>query len=87
VILRPPLSPEWRCALRHESSKSADQGSCNRSHQFRNERVSGVLQKPEAQGIKLDLGLRDVPQIGLEIALVTDPIGTRIELTEGFADK
>jgi catechol 2,3-dioxygenase-like lactoylglutathione lyase family enzyme len=43
--------------------------------------------KLEAQGVKLDLAYRDVPQIGLKIAFVTDPIGTRIELTEGLAEK
>jgi catechol 2,3-dioxygenase-like lactoylglutathione lyase family enzyme len=38
----------------------------------------------EAQGIKLDLGIIDAPQIGLKVAFITDPVGTRIELTEGL---
>ncbi len=41
----------------------------------------------EAQGIKLDVAFIDAPQIGLKVAFVTDPFGTRIELTEGFAGK
>lgn len=43
--------------------------------------------KLEAQGIKLDVPFIDAPQIGLKVAFVTDPFGTRIELTEGFAGK
>ncbi|MEJ2245901.1 MAG: VOC family protein [Acidobacteriota bacterium] len=41
--------------------------------------------KLEAQGTKLDMGIFEVP--GLKVTFVTDPVGTRIELTEGFAGK
>jgi catechol 2,3-dioxygenase-like lactoylglutathione lyase family enzyme len=41
----------------------------------------------EVQGIKLDMPFTDAPQIGLKVTFVTDPFGTRIELTEGFAGK
>lgn len=41
----------------------------------------------EAQGTKLDMNIIDAPQIGLKVTFVTDPVGTRIELTEGFAGK
>lgn len=43
--------------------------------------------KLEAQGTKLDMQIVEAPQIGLRVTFVTDPIGTRIELTEGFAGK
>jgi len=43
--------------------------------------------KLEAQGIKLDMPIVNAPSIGLKVTFVTDPIGTRIELTEGLADK
>ncbi len=43
--------------------------------------------KLEAQGIKLDMKIFEAPQIGLRVTFITDPIGTRIELTEGLADK
>ncbi len=43
--------------------------------------------KLEAQGIKLDMKIIEATQIGLRVTFVTDPIGTRIELTEGLADK
>lgn len=36
-------------------------------------------------GITFDIPFRDVPQIGLKIAFIIDPEGTRIELTEGLA--
>ena len=38
----------------------------------------------EAKGISLDVPYRDVPQLGLAIAFITDPWGTYIELTEGL---
>jgi catechol 2,3-dioxygenase-like lactoylglutathione lyase family enzyme len=41
----------------------------------------------EAQGTKLDMQIVDAPQVGLKVTFITDPIGTRIELTEGFAGK
>jgi predicted enzyme related to lactoylglutathione lyase len=43
--------------------------------------------KLEAQGVKLDMNIIDAPQIGLKVTFITDPIGTRIELTEGLAGK
>ena len=42
----------------------------------------------EAQNIKLDMAIIDATkQIGLKVTFVTDPAGTRIELTEGFANR
>jgi len=44
--------------------------------------------KLEAQGTKLDMQIIDATStIGLKVTFVTDPIGTRIELTEGLAGK
>jgi hypothetical protein len=44
--------------------------------------------KLEAQGTKLDMQIIDATAtIGLKVTFVTDPIGTRIELTEGLAGK
>ena len=39
----------------------------------------------EAKGAKFDRPFRSVPQIGLNIAFLTDPWGTYIELTEGLS--
>ncbi|HTS48352.1 MAG TPA: VOC family protein [Bryobacteraceae bacterium] len=39
----------------------------------------------EAQGVPFDLAYREMPQLGgLKIAFILDPVGTRIELTEGL---
>ncbi|HYM35209.1 MAG TPA: VOC family protein [Steroidobacteraceae bacterium] len=38
----------------------------------------------EAKGIKLDVPVREAPNLGLKIAFLTDPSGTYIELTEGM---
>lgn len=39
----------------------------------------------EANGVKLDTPYRKVPQLGFAVAFVTDPWGTRIELTDHSA--
>lgn len=42
----------------------------------------------EAQGVPFDVTYREMPQLGgLKLAYIIDPIGTRIELTEGYANK
>jgi catechol 2,3-dioxygenase-like lactoylglutathione lyase family enzyme len=43
--------------------------------------------KLEAGGMKLDMAPTVRPDLGLTIAFLTDPWGTRIELTEGLAKK
>jgi len=40
-----------------------------------------------ADGVQFELPYRDVPAIALKIAFLTDPEGTRIELTEGLTGK
>jgi len=40
-----------------------------------------------AAGVQFESPYREVPAIGLKIAFLTDPEGTRIELTEGLAQK
>ena len=48
--------------------------------------LAGYIRKLEARGITLDTPYREIPAIGLNIAYLTDPVGTRIELTEGYVD-
>jgi hypothetical protein len=43
--------------------------------------------KLDGQGVNLGFAYRDVPQIGLKIACVVNPLGTRIERTERLAGK
>ena len=40
-----------------------------------------------ADGVQFEMAYRDIPAIALKIAFLTDPDGTRIELTEGLAGK
>jgi len=40
-----------------------------------------------ADGVKFEIPYRDINAIGLKIAFLADPEGTRIELTEGLAGK
>lgn len=43
--------------------------------------------KLAADGIPFDMPFREVPNMGLKIAFIIDPVGSRIELTQGLADK
>jgi catechol 2,3-dioxygenase-like lactoylglutathione lyase family enzyme len=47
--------------------------------------LEAFVQKLKGRGITFDVDYRDVPSIGLKIAYLTDPRGTYIELTEGYA--
>lgn len=49
--------------------------------------LEAFCKKLEAEGVIFDAPFRDVPGIGLKIAFVLDPAGTRIELTEGLAGR
>lgn len=46
--------------------------------------LEGFCKKLEASGVKFDVPYRKVPQLGISLAFLTDPWGTRIELTEGL---
>jgi catechol 2,3-dioxygenase-like lactoylglutathione lyase family enzyme len=52
---------------------------------FEVKNLEAFCRKLQDEGMTLDMPYRDVPQIGLHIAFITDPVGTRIELTEGLA--
>jgi catechol 2,3-dioxygenase-like lactoylglutathione lyase family enzyme len=48
--------------------------------------LEAFCKKLQADGLTLEMAYREVPQLGgLKIAFLTDPEGTRIELTEGLA--
>jgi catechol 2,3-dioxygenase-like lactoylglutathione lyase family enzyme len=49
--------------------------------------LEAFCKKLEAAGVTFDMPFRDVPRIGLKIAFVVDPAGTRVELTEGLAER
>jgi catechol 2,3-dioxygenase-like lactoylglutathione lyase family enzyme len=46
--------------------------------------LEAFCKKLEASGVKFDTPYRKVPQLGLALVFLTDPWGTRIELTEGL---
>jgi catechol 2,3-dioxygenase-like lactoylglutathione lyase family enzyme len=54
---------------------------------FEVKNLEAFCKKLEAEGVKFETPYRDVPAIGLKVAFLTDPEGTRIELTEGLAGK
>ena len=54
---------------------------------FEVKNLEEFCKKLEADGIKLDMRIITAPQIGLKVTFVTDPVGTRIELTEGLLGK
>jgi catechol 2,3-dioxygenase-like lactoylglutathione lyase family enzyme len=49
--------------------------------------LDAFCKKLTAAGTTFEIPFRDVPAIGLKIAFLSDPVGTRIELTEGLAGK
>jgi catechol 2,3-dioxygenase-like lactoylglutathione lyase family enzyme len=49
--------------------------------------LDAFCKKLTADGMAFDMAYRDVPAIGLKIAFIIDPVGTRIELTQGLAGK
>jgi len=46
--------------------------------------LEAFCRKLEASGVKFDSPYRKLPQLNLSLAFLTDPWGTRIELTEGL---
>ena len=52
---------------------------------FEVKNLEAFCKKLQAEGMTLDMPYREMPQLGgLKIAFLTDPEGTRIELTEGL---
>jgi catechol 2,3-dioxygenase-like lactoylglutathione lyase family enzyme len=49
--------------------------------------LEAFVKKLQADGVTIDAPYREVPNIGLKIAFILDPVGTRIELTEGLMGK
>jgi catechol 2,3-dioxygenase-like lactoylglutathione lyase family enzyme len=46
--------------------------------------LEAFCKKLEASGVKFDVPFRKVPQLGISLAFLVDPWGTKIELTEGL---
>jgi catechol 2,3-dioxygenase-like lactoylglutathione lyase family enzyme len=65
-----PVAPTMNRALDHIGFEVRD--------------LEAFCKKLEASGVKFDSPYRKLPQLGLALAFLTDPWGTRIELTEGL---
>jgi catechol 2,3-dioxygenase-like lactoylglutathione lyase family enzyme len=52
---------------------------------FEVQNLDEFVSKLEAQGVKIEAPIRQVPNTKIKIAFLTDPWGTYIELTEGLA--
>ena len=52
---------------------------------FEVKNLDAFAKKLEAQGIKLDVAVREIPNSKIKLAFLTDPWGTYIELNEGLA--
>lgn len=48
--------------------------------------LEAAVARLEANGVKLDSPVREIPSLGLKIAFLTDPRGTYVELTQGLVD-
>jgi catechol 2,3-dioxygenase-like lactoylglutathione lyase family enzyme len=54
---------------------------------FEVQNLEVFVKKLAAQGVKMENPFRDLPNLGLKVAFIVDPVGTRIELTEGLRGK
>ena len=72
-----PLVRDLRDAHRRDEGRAIDHIG------FEVTNLEAFCKKLEARGVKFDVPFRNVPAIGLNIAYITDPHGTYIELTEG----
>jgi catechol 2,3-dioxygenase-like lactoylglutathione lyase family enzyme len=79
---------EMRFTVQQDPPRVPTKGHALDHISFEIKNLDEFCKKLEAQGTKLDMAIIDAREkIGLKVTFVTDPIGTRIELTEGFADK
>jgi catechol 2,3-dioxygenase-like lactoylglutathione lyase family enzyme len=49
--------------------------------------LEAFCKKLQAEGVTFEVPYREVAQLGLKLAFIVDPVGTRIELTEGLAGR
>jgi catechol 2,3-dioxygenase-like lactoylglutathione lyase family enzyme len=51
---------------------------------FEVKNLEPFVKKLQADGVTVEIPYRDMPNLGLRVAFIVDPIGTRIELAEGL---
>ena len=86
-LFHPPSPPElWEfLSLAHADSVSPTAGRAIDHIAFEIKDLESFCKKLAADGIKFDSPYQVLPQLKLSTAFLTDPSGTRIELTEGLA--
>ena len=70
-----------------EAAQAATKGRTLDHIGFEVKDLEAFCKKLAADGVVFESPFRDVPAIGLKIAFLIDPAGTRIELTEGLAGR
>jgi catechol 2,3-dioxygenase-like lactoylglutathione lyase family enzyme len=70
-----------------ETAQAATKGRSLDHIGFEVKGLEAFCKKLAADGITFETPFRDVPRLGLKIAFLIDPAGTRIELTEGLAGR
>lgn len=68
------------------SPRLATQGTAIDHIGFEVDDLEAFCAELAARGIEFDAGYREIPSIGLAVAFLTDPVGVRIEFTEGLDD-
>ena len=72
--------------LKSDSAPAATKGRSLDHIGFEVKGLEAFCKKLQADGMNFDVAYRELPQLGgLKIAFIIDPVGTRIELTEGLA--
>jgi catechol 2,3-dioxygenase-like lactoylglutathione lyase family enzyme len=54
---------------------------------FEVKNLEPFVKKLQADGVTVEIPYREMPNLDLKVAFITDPVGTRIELTEGLRGK
>ena len=70
-----------------EAAQAATKGRSIDHIGFEVKNLEAFVKKLEADGVTFETPFRDVPRVGLKIAFLIDPAGTRIELTEGLTGR
>lgn len=72
---------------RTDAAQAATRGRSLDHIGFEVKDLEAFCKKLAADGVTFETPFRDLPGIGLKIAFLIDPAGTRIELTEGLAGR
>ena len=82
----------WACRVsfsfrKTDAAQAATKGRSLDHIGFEVKDLEAFCKKLAADGVTFESPFRDVPGIGLKIAFLIDPAGTRIELTQGLAGR